>query len=147
MFKLGINHKRGSLTGIGHESGNLIEVKVVSLDGYCALHQLYPDFVKIDIEGGEKDALQGFNIAVKRSYPIIYVESHNSENELAVGAFMKRHNYVVYRLKKGAVSDLGIKNIERVKGDEPLFTDNEVGSGTVVGIHASKISTIKLPSI
>lgn len=144
VFNLGVNHKTGSLMGNDHENGRTINVQVSTLDKYCESKNIKPDFIKIDIEGGEKEALAGFNGFVSQSYPIIYVESHTLENELAIGKFLSQHNYVVYRIKKDCKSDIGIKHLQLVKEGEGLFPDNKRGDGTVVAIHLSKIKNYSL---
>lgn len=141
-FNLGLNNKRGSLIGRGHESGSDIKVQVTTLDKFCDAQNLYPDFIKMDIEGGEKEALEGYHKAVSQSYPIIYVESHTLENELAIENFLIKHDYIIYRLKKDSLSDLGIKHLQLVKKDEKLFPNNNRGDGTVVAIHQTKLGKI-----
>jgi FkbM family methyltransferase len=142
-FKLGINNKRGSLVGIGHETGVTQTVKVDSLDNYIERTNTFPDFIKIDIEGAEKDAIEGFEKSVSKNYPILYIESHDLSNEKIVSSFLNRHSYVIYQLSNDADNDLGLKYLKKTTAKDRLFPMEKNGSGTVIAIHSSKMDSVK----
>lgn len=49
-------------------------VQTTTLDSYCQLHNIRPDFLKIDTEGNELAILKGGENILKLYKPIIYVE-------------------------------------------------------------------------
>jgi len=71
--------------GLGHVSGGgtttaqTITVEAVSLDEYVANHAA-PDFVKCDVEGAEVAVFQGAARLLKKTRPILLVETHSDEN-------------------------------------------------------------------
>lgn len=67
-------------------------VPICRLDVYAARHQLWRiDFVKIDVEGGERDALRGAEELFRRDRPVLMCEIEparvtpwNAEPDLSV---------------------------------------------------------------
>jgi FkbM family methyltransferase len=58
-----------------------VTVPAVSLDDYVRQQELQlPDFVKIDVEGAEYDALKGAECVLARKRPLLYLETHNVHN-------------------------------------------------------------------
>lgn len=58
-------------------SGEGVHVPAVSIDTYAPRHRLRaPNLVKIDVEGGELDALSGMLLTLKRHRPIVICEIH-----------------------------------------------------------------------
>jgi FkbM family methyltransferase len=53
-----------------------IRVGSVSIDEYCAAGNSMPNIMKIDIEGGEYDALRGMSNTLKKMKPKIILEIH-----------------------------------------------------------------------
>lgn len=51
-----------------------VEVESLSLDSFCAGHNIYPHFMKIDVEGGEDSVLKGAKTLLKNHSPIIAME-------------------------------------------------------------------------
>lgn len=88
VFDFGISDKRGELrftantgSGTGHisEDGN-ITIHVESMDELIAEKGLRPpDFIKMDIEGGELNALQGAAETLKKYHPILLISTHGDE--------------------------------------------------------------------
>lgn len=67
-------------------------VLAVPLDDY----DLSPDFIKMDIEGGEYEAIYGLAETMKRSNPIMLIEIHQFKDGRTVGKFqdiMKNFGY------------------------------------------------------
>lgn len=57
-----------------------LDVEVVALDGPIAAGALpAPDVVKLDIEGGEIDALAGLQRTLRERRPLLFVEVHETE--------------------------------------------------------------------
>lgn len=85
--------------------GHSIQVRTISLDQYCRANRLSPEFLKIDVEGAEYDVLIGGRETILRSRPILLIELHHFEGDLAnnpVPDLLKRWNYNIEWLEKWA---------------------------------------------
>ena len=73
--------KEGGTCGTGHLSSNGgIEVSVVALDELIANGTLpLPDYIKMDIEGGEVLALQGARKMLASHHPTIFLATHGQD--------------------------------------------------------------------
>lgn len=67
-------------------------VKLTTLDAFIAAHSLKVDFVKIDIEGNEYNALLGAENSLK-AIPALMIEV--TERQAEVAALLRRHGYVL----------------------------------------------------
>jgi hypothetical protein len=54
----------------------VIDVPVETLDHFCAVRQLRPDIIKIDVEGAELDVLRGGRETLARPGVVVFVEFH-----------------------------------------------------------------------
>lgn len=94
-FASGSHSKAGSLDlAVG---GDSINVDVRKIDTLLEAGLAEPDFLKVDIEGGEGAALRGASRTVLRSQPTMYIELHNPDQDLEVGRFLGEHGYRVFR--------------------------------------------------
>ena len=94
--------------GRHHSSGTIVQkagvdsfkVKSISIDDYFlgAEPKPLPHFMKIDIEGGGVFALKGMLEVVRRSQPVILMDSHNLDEDRAIGEFLKQLDWQAYRL-------------------------------------------------
>ena len=64
-----------SQVAAGHR---LVEVPMVSLDDYARTQSLYPDLIKIDVEGFEVEVLKGARICLEKARYVI-LEVHSDE--------------------------------------------------------------------
>ena len=95
-FHLAKHNGQGSLNEI--ESGlNTIQVKAITLDNFINEGTPPPNFIKMDIEGAEGDALEGFSNNISKTFPIMIIELHSPEADLKVGKYLKEFNYSAYR--------------------------------------------------
>lgn len=94
-------------TGTGHLSvkGNL-NVKTIILDEfvYGESHPP-PDFMKIDIEGGEIDALNGAQEILASARPILLIATHGKKESNFVMNCLKQHDYEVETLNFDSIKD------------------------------------------
>lgn len=80
-----------------NDGGN-IEVSTVTLDSYFENLGRYPDFIKMDIEGGGVFALKGMRECILKNEPVLLLESHTSAEDLSIGAALSLLPYDVYRV-------------------------------------------------
>jgi FkbM family methyltransferase len=150
-FLLGKHSKQGSLKITGNETGEIVEVDVITLDDFIiSLKNIYPDFIKIDIEGSEKDALHGYYKTVRNSFPTFYIESHNIENEVAISQFISKFgykSYVVDSSYKKFENDLNLPYLVNIKSTNILFDETAGGRGSVLCVHPSRFTQLKLNKI
>lgn len=59
----------------------------------AASEHFVPDFIKMDIEGGEVDALRGAERILAERGPAMIVEVHGRDREAACLAILERHGY------------------------------------------------------
>jgi hypothetical protein len=77
---------------VGHvDAAGDVEVQQVTLDGFCAEHDVRPTVMKVDIEGGEAAALDGSRVA--RDTRTLVVEVHEPQlrgQDVDASAFLGR---------------------------------------------------------
>ena len=95
----------GHHRGAGHLSSSgqgSFKVDVISIDDFVFEQQaLPPEFLKIDIEGGESSALKGATKVLEKYRPRMVIELHNPDEDRAVGSILKDLNYRAYRVADG----------------------------------------------
>lgn len=62
-----------------HKDTEPVEVDVVTLDSFCAQHNIVPTFIKSDCEGLDLKVLQGASETIQKYHPYILVE-YSQEN-------------------------------------------------------------------
>ena len=84
----------------GHISAepSSLSVQVTTLDDFITGNNVYPNFIKIDVEGFEADVLDGYKNKIAGSYPFIIIEIHTMEQSKRVGDFFRPMPYSIYRL-------------------------------------------------
>jgi len=143
VFHLGLHDKQGSLVGIGRESGTDIKVNLITLDDFISKGNPSPDFLKIDIEGAESMALQGFSGLVQTILPIFFIELHTPDQDRAVGAFFLKNGYKLFRVNNAAKNDeLNVDGLEPIKDLTKPYPHPDGIWGTILAIHPSKIKGV-----
>ncbi|MGA1623614.1 MAG: FkbM family methyltransferase [Synechocystis sp.] len=62
-----------------HGTGSTYEVKTIALDDFVGYTNLVPNLLKMDIEGAEFDALQGFETTLKTAKPHLILETQRED--------------------------------------------------------------------
>lgn len=68
----------GASTAMGHlsDSGGL-EIQMVSLDDMVSAGEIKPpDYIKLDVEGAEYDALRGAEVVIDKFQPVLFLDTH-----------------------------------------------------------------------
>jgi len=107
-----INQKKNFNSGtfmLGSSDINSHEVEITTADEIFLNHEQVIVFVKIDVEGFEKDVLQGMKQTIKRHQPIIWFEAENRENANSTIELLRTMGYQCFRTpwpsaqKKGSI--------------------------------------------
>jgi FkbM family methyltransferase len=67
-------------TKTGTISKNYIDVQTITLDDIAKTYDIYPDLVKIDVEGAENYVLEGASEIANKGGTIFFVEVHSCKN-------------------------------------------------------------------
>lgn len=115
FFNLGKDNFQGALSEKGETNQSMTKVMLTSLDDFIEAGAPGPDVIKMDIEGGEGRALEGFNKNIEKFRPILVIELHSPEQDLIVGQFLQAKHYRVCRLG----SKLPLQQIKNLKASWP----------------------------
>ena len=107
-----------------------VQVPATTLDTYFEQLGRYPDFIKMDIEGGGVFALEGMKNCIQKNEPVLLLESHTSAEDLAIGTAISMGNYKVFRVG----DDTPVNNLNTD------YTDKFGIYGTVFAIPVSKLN-------
>ena len=106
-----------------------IPVKVMTLDGCIEKYGLpQPDFIKIDIEGMEYNALVGMSDTIKKKKPQLYIEIHGAldsikkENIEKIYNYLNKKQYSIYHVE--TQSRITKKNLSVAKKGHIFCTAN-----------------------
>lgn len=92
------------------KGGKEVYVETLALDDYCKEKNLYPDYVKIDIEGAEYVAVMGMKQLIQNRHPIFQIETHGTEIDAIGGSlfkllrFLEQSGYRLFNLEKGVMT-------------------------------------------
>jgi len=88
MFKAASNVAEGRLDASGTQ-----RVTTISLDSFIKKKKVYPNLLKIDIEGAELLALEGARNYLSKSKPIIIIETHGDLVKQKCFKFLEQIGY------------------------------------------------------
>jgi len=102
-FYIGNEHYNSSLLSewADHKnSSDKYEVACTTLDDffYTKKGAVLPDFIKMDIEGGGVYALKGCDRCITEKRPLMLIESHNPDEDKAIGEVLLKYNYEAFRI-------------------------------------------------
>ena len=146
-FHLGIHNKQGSLQRSLDELWNDVEstisVGVTTLDNFIEKRSIIPDFIKMDIEGGEGAALIGCNSSLERFQPLLSIELHSPEQDVLVGTTLAGFGYELYRFDP---QNRRRVELERIKIPTVGWPNRDGTWGTVLAVpkkHSERIKRLK----
>lgn len=131
-FYIGHHHHISSLVKSWADNGvaggsQKVTVPTTTLDYYFKEHGgKFPDFIKMDIEGGGIFALKGCSEIFKIKRPLVWIESHTPEEDQAISNVLTQYNYSAFRFSnKKTVTEKGKvhPHPEGVWGTLLLFPD------------------------
>ncbi len=98
-----------------------------------------PDFLKIDIEGGEADALEGMGDLINELKPIFFIELHTPEQDRKVGKIFMENNYHLYRqVHARKAGNYDAPYLEKIKDLSLGYPHPDGIWGTVVALPADR---------
>jgi hypothetical protein len=99
---------------LSHLRTTKYEVETVSVDEYVRIHNLKPDFIKIDAEDHEYEILLGMEQTIENFRPIIAIEVGDVSDEIkskSLVEFLISKKYKPYEYKEGEILPHKIKDI------------------------------------
>jgi len=98
QFFTGDHLGAGHCAEIGGTSGRSMEVEVLSLDDFVFEGNHHPpDFIKVDVEGAEGKVLAGARRVLETYRPVLLIDLHNPEQDVAVGTTLMHLGYKTHR--------------------------------------------------
>ncbi len=109
-FVAGHHRGAGHLIDNSVVEENAITVKTITLDKFVfdEGHDK-PNLIKIDVEGAESRVLLGAAQILREARPILLVDLHTPDQDVAVGQILQKNNYSAYRVPGGE----RVQNLEK----------------------------------
>ncbi|MBU4217087.1 FkbM family methyltransferase [Candidatus Parcubacteria bacterium] len=82
----------GVLDTISSKEGTY-NVSAISIDDFCESKNLYPDVIKLDVEGAEMLAFNGAKKTLASKRPVVFLSTHSDELEVQCKAFLEGLGY------------------------------------------------------
>lgn len=116
-----------------------LKVKLITLNDYTRQNNIYPDVLKIDVEGAESDVLKGSSHLIAQAKPCFIIELHNPVQDLEVARILLGHGYSIFRLSEKAGRLPTDILLPILKPGVP-WPDPEGVWGNLIAIHNSKLN-------
>lgn len=89
-----VGFSTGTGTGTGHVAdGGLLRVQMLRLDEFVIARGIRPTHIKVDIEGGELDMLEGARQVLTRFRPTVFLSTHGPAVHRACCELMTQLDY------------------------------------------------------
>lgn len=101
--KQGKKWRDGFVTRVEHDLSSIRteQMEATTLDIFCNLNQVYPNFIKIDVEGAEQQVIDGAYNTLKTHQPMLLVEVHRARiNVDLLVSTLQQHNYEISWIDK-----------------------------------------------
>jgi len=82
------------------KEGDTVEVRCTTLDAFVASEPAVPDFIKMDIQGGEKYALEGMRKTLRAHGPLLLMEIHDQPSWDKFCQILEECDYVAQRVSE-----------------------------------------------
>jgi FkbM family methyltransferase len=115
-----------------------LKVKLITLDNYVKQHDVYPDVLKIDVEGAESEVLKGAGHLIAKAAPSFIIELHNPQQDLEVARILLAHGYSIFRLNEKSTTPVNML-LPISKPGKP-WPDPDGVWGNLIAIHNSKLN-------
>jgi FkbM family methyltransferase len=138
-FDTSSNNHQGHITN----QHTKLSVSITTLDDFIKDEKVYPNFIKIDVEGYESDVLTGFEGMIAKVSPSILIELHSSAQSKKVADFFRLLNYRIFRLEDHKTGDKN-KTFTEISNTS---TGSEAPSGfwgTILALPSTKTSKMAL---
>ncbi len=113
-------------------AGGYIQVEGIDLDAFFKEQARPPDLIKMDIEGGGANALDGMMQTVAVQRPMLLLESHTPDEDRAIGRVLQDNAYQAYRIGS---------RIPLLRLDADYRDPNGVW-GTVLGVPPERLTRL-----
>jgi len=103
-----------------------IDVKQVSIDEFCSLHNLEKiDLIKVDVEGYEIEVLKGASTQMKKNRPKILLETFPDEDKRNwLMNFLEKHEYQAFCINSNGLQ-MDTSSLSKKEGYNYLFLPKE----------------------
>jgi len=129
VFEGAVAGNSGKTSFLVHESGAMgkaagsagrddaysitLEVPSVSLDDFVyKMRNPVPDVIKMDIEGGEGQVLNGMRRLLSESAPVLLIELHGKEAARQVWTILEEAGYMVYKMSRNFPPVQGLDELD-----------------------------------
>lgn len=69
-----------------------VKINIIPMDKYCIENKIYPDFIKMDIEGAEMSALQGGIKTIQQCRPQLAISIYHSDSDfINIPLYLNEH--------------------------------------------------------
>ena len=75
-------HNSGESSLVHHVGSEQIQVEATTVDAFCEMRGIRPDFLKVDVEGAEYDVLMGAADTIRDSRPKLLIELHHFDGNV-----------------------------------------------------------------
>jgi len=75
-------HNSGESSLVHQVGSEQIQVEATTVDAFCEIKGIRPDFVKVDVEGAEYDVLMGAADTIRDSRPKLLIELHHFDGNV-----------------------------------------------------------------
>ena len=101
-------------------------VRTVSLDDFCQMFRIEPDFVKIDAESAELEVLKGMEEVIRKNKPMISIEIGDKEvwpknGSRACLKLLEKLGYIAYDIEGGRIREHKLRANYHLVYDNLLF--------------------------
>ncbi len=95
------------------------KIECIDLDSYCEENSIIPHFLKIDVEGVEKEVIDGMKKILKKYKPQVLLEADSGAVGIGeIFKFFQKNKYKIYTWKKRLDEDSWTDLVEITKPDE-----------------------------